>query len=74
MKSRVKVAGGLFCFALFLVLYMMVMDDFCNDSVHKIRGRKHTLRISDNSWLNAIDDIVLCMIKKKQPLGSLVLI
>lgn len=53
---------------------MKVMDDFCNDSMHKIRGRKHTLRVPDNSWLNAIDVIVLCMIKKKQPLGSLLLI
>ena len=57
----------MFCFALVFVLYLKEMDDFYDDSIHKIRGRKHTLRISDISWFNAIDDIVLYMIRKKQP-------
>lgn len=48
-------------------LYMKEMDDFYDDSIHKIRGRKHTLRILDILRSSAIDDNVLCMIKKKQP-------
>lgn len=74
MKNRLKVGGVgragvglLFCFALGFVPYLKEMDDFYDDSIHKIGGRKHTLRISDISWFNVIDDIVLCMIKKRQP-------
>lgn len=55
-------------FSLGFVLYLKEMYDFYDDSIHKVRGRKHTLRISGISWFNAIDDIVLCMIKKKTTL------
>lgn len=50
---------------------MKETDDFYNDSTHKIMG---TLRILDILCSNAIDDNVLCMIKIKQPQGSLVLV
>lgn len=30
--------GSLFCFALVFVLYLKEMDDFYDDSIHKIRG------------------------------------
>lgn len=48
-------------------LSMKEKNVFNNNSLHKIRGRKHTYMISEISCFNAIDDIVLCVIKQTQP-------
>lgn len=48
-------------------LYMKEKNVFNDNSLHKIRGRKHTYMISGASCFNAIDDIVLCVIKQKKP-------
>lgn len=48
-------------------LSMKEKNVFNDNSLHKIRGRKHTYMISETSCFNAIDDIVLCVIKQTQP-------
>lgn len=53
-----------FGFGLFVKEKKNVFND---NSLHKIRGRKHTYMISETSCFNTIDDIVLCVIEQKQP-------
>lgn len=70
MESRLKVVEVRVWFIVLLYfgfgLYMKEKNVFNDNSLHKIRGRKHTYMISGASCFNAIDDIVLCVIKQKK--------
>lgn len=71
MESRLKFVEGRVWFIVLLYfgfgLSMKEKNVVHDNSLHKIRGRKHTYMISETSRFSTIDDIVLCVIKQKQP-------